>query len=123
VPWTHVEDAASATVLALEKGRGGHAYNICDDEAGSWRDFIAELARVFEAPRPMIAPGWLVRLLAPYAGTLMTRTSIRLSTAKAKTELGWKPSVSGYPEGLARTRAIVAGRPGDESGAPGHDRP
>lgn len=107
-PWTYVEDAATATVAALERGRGGQAYNICDDEAASWHDLITEMARVFGAPRPIVAPGPLVRLLAPYGGTLMTRVSMRLSTAKAREELGWKPSVSGYREGLARTREIMS---------------
>jgi nucleoside-diphosphate-sugar epimerase len=103
-PWAYVEDAASATVAALDNGRGGQAYNICDDEVATWSDLILELARVFEAPKPMTAPSALVRLMAPYAGVLMTRTVMRLSTAKAKEELGWKPSVTGYREGLARTR-------------------
>jgi nucleoside-diphosphate-sugar epimerase len=107
-PWTYIDDAAAATVAALERGRGGQAYNICDDEAASWLDVITELARVFGTPKPMVAPGPLVRLLAPYGGTLMTRVSMRLSTAKAKDELGWKPSVSGYREGLARTREVLA---------------
>jgi nucleoside-diphosphate-sugar epimerase len=106
-PWTYVEDAATATVAALEHGRGGRAYNICDDEAATWLDVVTELARVFALPRPMVVPGALVRLMAPYAGALMTRTSMRLSTAKARDELGWKPSVTGYREGLARTREIM----------------
>jgi nucleoside-diphosphate-sugar epimerase len=107
-PWTFVEDAAAATVSALESGRGGQAYNICDDEAASWSDVIAELVDVFDAPKPMTVPGTLVRVMAPLAGTLMTRTVMRLSTEKAKQELGWKPSVSGYREGLARTREIMS---------------
>lgn len=107
-PWTYIDDAATATVAALERGRGGQAYNICDDEHASWLDVITELARVFGTPRPMVAPGGLVRLLAPYGGTLMTRVSMRLSTARARAELGWKPSVSGYREGLARTREALA---------------
>jgi nucleoside-diphosphate-sugar epimerase len=106
-PWTYVEDAATATVAALEHGRGGRAYNICDDEAATWLDVVTELARVFALPRPMVVPGALVRLMAPYAGALMTRTSMRLSTAKARDELGWKPSVTGYREGLARTREVM----------------
>jgi nucleoside-diphosphate-sugar epimerase len=64
---------------------------------------------VFALPEPMVAPGALVRLMAPYAGALMTRTSMRLSTAKARDELGWKPSVTGYREGLARTRELLHG--------------
>jgi nucleoside-diphosphate-sugar epimerase len=109
-PWTYVEDAAAATVAALEHGEGGRAYNICDDEAATWLDLITELASVFGTPKPMVAPGRLVRLMAPYAGALMTRTSMRLSTAKARDELGWKPAVTGYRHGLARTREILRGR-------------
>jgi nucleoside-diphosphate-sugar epimerase len=56
----------------------------------------------------MVVPGALVRLMAPYAGGLMTRTNMRLSTAKARDELGWKPSVTGYRDGLARTREIMS---------------
>ncbi len=104
-PWTYVEDAASSTVLALEHGEGGQAYNICDDEAATWADVFGELARAYDAPKPFTVPGGLLRTLAPYAGTLMTRTAMRLSTAKAKKELGWKPSFTGYREGIAHTRA------------------
>ena len=107
-PWTYVEDAATATVAALEHGQGGQAYNICDDEAASWLDVITELARAFDVPKPMVVPGALVRLMAPYAGVLMTRTNMRLSTAKARDELGWKPSGTGYRDGLARTREIMS---------------
>jgi nucleoside-diphosphate-sugar epimerase len=72
-------------------------------------DVIAEVARVFGTPKPMTVPGAVVRLIAPMAGALMTRTAMRLSTAKAKEELGWKPSVTGYRDGLARTHAITTG--------------
>ncbi len=106
-PWIHVEDAASAAVAALEHGRGGRAYNICDDEAATWAEVMTELARAFGAPTPMIMPGALVRLMAPYAGALMTRTSMRLSTARATEELGWKPTAGGYRAGIARTRETM----------------
>ncbi|HEY7488025.1 MAG TPA: NAD(P)-dependent oxidoreductase [Streptosporangiaceae bacterium] len=106
-PWIYIEDAATATVAALTKGRGGEAYNIADDEAATWIDMIAELARVFDVPQPRTAPGWLVRMVAPLAGSLMTKTTMRLSTEKAKAELGWRPSISGYREGLVKTRAAM----------------
>ncbi len=105
-PWTYVDDAAYAAVLALEHGRGGEAYNICDDDAVTWADMLTELARAYDAPKPLTVPGGLLRLIVPYAGTLMTRTSMRLSTAKAGEELGWKPSFPGYREGIARTREL-----------------
>jgi nucleoside-diphosphate-sugar epimerase len=106
-PWSYIDDAASATVAALENGRGGQAYNICDDEPATWADVLIQLARAFDAPKPVTLPGPLVRLMAPYAGALMTRTSMRLSTVKAREELGWKPSVTGYRDGLARTREVI----------------
>jgi nucleoside-diphosphate-sugar epimerase len=67
-PWTYVEDAASATVAALEHGRAGQAYNVCDDEAATWLDVVAELARVFGAPRPMRA-----RVARPARGPVRRR--------------------------------------------------
>jgi nucleoside-diphosphate-sugar epimerase len=106
-PWIYNEDAAAATVAALTNGRGGQAYNVADDEAVTWADMVTELARVFEVPKPMVLPGWAARLAAPYAGNLMTRTSMRLSNDKAKSELGWKPTVTGYREGLAKTKAAM----------------
>lgn len=106
-PWTYIDDAAGATVAALENGRAGRAYNICDDEAATWQDMITELARAFGMPRPMTVPGGLVRILAPYAGALMTRTSMRLSTQRAKDELGWRPTFPSYREGLAHTHELA----------------
>lgn len=109
-PWTYVEDAASAAVAALHRGRG--AYNVCDEAAVSWEDVLVELAGAFGAPWPTRLPGALVRLIAPYAGTLMTRTSMRLDTTRARSELGWRPSVADYREGIALTAKTTRERTG-----------
>ncbi len=69
--WIHVEDAASATVAALEKGRPGQAYNVVDDEPVSFRDFFTELARMGAAPPPRSIPVWVARLAAPYPGVIL----------------------------------------------------
>ena len=95
----YLEDAAAATVAALEKGRAGQAYNIVDDEPVRWADFLDRLAAELGARRPRRVPIWLMRVI-PYLHTIMT-TSMRVSNAKARRELGWTPAVPTYREGIA----------------------
>lgn len=94
----YLEDAAAATVAALEKGRAGQAYNIVDDEPVRWGDYLDTLAAELGARRPWRVPSWMLRPI-PYAHAMMT-TSMRISNAKAKRELGWAPAVSTYREGI-----------------------
>ncbi|MEU2166887.1 NAD-dependent epimerase/dehydratase family protein [Micromonospora chersina] len=94
----YLEDAAAATVAALEKGRAGQAYNIVDDEPVRWGDYLDTLAAAFGARRPWRVPSWMLRPI-PYAHAMMT-TSMRVSNAKAKRELGWAPAVPTYREGI-----------------------
>jgi nucleoside-diphosphate-sugar epimerase len=51
-------------------------------------------------------PRWLLRLIAPYIAMVMVDTRLRVSNAKAKTELGWQPRFRDYREGIA---AMVSG--------------
>jgi nucleoside-diphosphate-sugar epimerase len=94
----YLEDAAAATVAALEKGRAGQAYNIVDDEPVRWADYLDALAAELGARRPWRVPDWTLRAV-PYVHAMMT-TSMRVSNAKAKRELGWAPAVSTYREGV-----------------------
>jgi nucleoside-diphosphate-sugar epimerase len=94
----YLEDAAAATVAALEKGRAGQAYNIVDDEPAHWADYLDALAAELGARRPWRVPTWLLRPI-PYLHAIMT-TSMRVSNAKARRELGWAPAVSTYREGI-----------------------
>ena len=94
----YLEDAAAATVAALEKGRAGQAYNIVDDEPVRWADYMDALAAELGVRRPRRVPGWLLRAI-PYLHTIMT-TSMRVSNAKARRELGWAPTVPTYREGI-----------------------
>jgi nucleoside-diphosphate-sugar epimerase len=98
VNFVYLEDAAAATVAALEKGRAGQAYNIVDDEPVRWAGFLDALAAELGARRPWRVPTWMLRPV-PYLYTLMT-TSMRVSNAKARRELGWAPAVSTYREGI-----------------------
>jgi nucleoside-diphosphate-sugar epimerase len=95
-----VEDAAAATVAALERGRSGEAYNVADDEPVSWGVFFGAVAKAFGTPQPREVPRWVFRFM-PYARAMMLGDH-RLSNAKAKRELGWTPSAPTYREGISR---------------------
>ena len=102
--WVHLDDAAGATVLAIEQRAHG-VFNIVDDEpapAGAWLPYLAECAG---AKRPKRGPTWLARLLAGEMAVGMMTEGRGFSNAKAKRELGWElryPSWrQGFQEGLA----------------------
>jgi nucleoside-diphosphate-sugar epimerase len=102
----HMDDAATATVVALERGRPG-IYNVCDDEPVSFAAFIRELARVIGAKPPKPVPLALARLVMPYGVMAMTG-QVTMSNAKAKRELGWTlryPSIREGLSGMSRSRA------------------
>jgi nucleoside-diphosphate-sugar epimerase len=94
----YLEDAAAATVAALEKGRAAQAYNIVDDEPVRWADYLDTIAAELGVRRPWRVPTWMLRPI-PYLGAIMT-TSMRVSNAKARRELGWAPAVPTYREGI-----------------------
>ena len=98
-PFVHVEDAASATVRAVEQGDAG-IYNVVDDDPAPVRDWLPAMAEAIGAKRPMRVPRWLGRIVAgDHAVSLMT--SVRgSSNAKAKRELGWEPSYPSWREGF-----------------------
>jgi nucleoside-diphosphate-sugar epimerase len=99
--WIHHEDAAAATVAALEHGRGGQAYNLVDDRPATWEEVFTAMARAFGAPPPRQLPRWLFRLVAPYVATFAVDTAMRVSPAKAHAELNWRPVFPTYVEGIA----------------------
>ncbi|PAZ09681.1 dehydrogenase [Streptomyces sp. SA15] len=97
--WVHLDDAASATVLVLEKQARG-VFNIVDDEPAQVRDWLPYLAECAGAKRPMRVPRWLARLLAgEFAVTLMTEGR-GFSNAKAKRELGWELRYPSWRQGF-----------------------
>lgn len=105
----HHEDAAAATVVALERGIAGRAYNIVDDTPVSWREFVETVARVYQTKKPIPLPDGLLRAVAPYAGTMMTRVNIRVSNARARQELGWAPRYASVGEGLRASQSDATG--------------
>lgn len=102
--WIHLADAAAATVAAMDKGVAGQAYNIVDDQPATWGQMITEHARVAGTKPPRRLPNWVIRLAAPYFAALMIDTTLRVSNAKAKSELGWTPTFPTYREGIDTLR-------------------
>jgi len=84
----HLDDAAAATVLALEHDGAG-IYNIVDDEPAPVREWLPVLANALGAKPPRHVPRWLARLVAGEAAVMMGTESRGASNAKAKRELGW----------------------------------
>lgn len=100
LPWAYIDDAATATVAALERGEPGAAYNIADDEPVSLATLLTALAGAVAAPQPRVVPGWLFAV-APYANAVMTG-GLRVSNAKAVSELGWTLQAPSYRDGIRR---------------------
>jgi 2-alkyl-3-oxoalkanoate reductase len=101
--WSHVhiEDAASATVAAIEAGRPG-IYNVVDDEPAPVREWLPFLAEQLGAKPPRRVPRFVVRLLAGEAPVVMMTEARGGSNAKAKRELGWQPRWSTWRIGFAK---------------------
>jgi len=107
LPVIHLDDAVSATVCAIDRGRPGGTYEIVDDRAVSFTEIVMALAAATASPAPIRVPAWVPRLLTPYMARL-TAIRMPLSNAAAKTELGWKlryPTIDNGIGGLARRAA------------------
>jgi 2-alkyl-3-oxoalkanoate reductase len=110
--FVHIDDAASATMAAIERGRPG-VYNVVDDEPARVSEWLPALADAIGAKPPHHVPVWLARLLTGEAGVSLM-TSVRgSSNAKAKRELGWLPRYpswrSGFRLGLGRVDGRLRG--------------
>jgi 2-alkyl-3-oxoalkanoate reductase len=100
----HLEDAAAATVLAVERGAPG-VYNIVDDEPAPAREWLPVLAEIIDAKQPRRVPRWLARVAAGEAAVVLMTESPGVSNAKAKRELGWTLR---YPSWRGGFRAAYA---------------
>ena len=97
----HVDDAASATVAAIERGRPGEIYNIVDDEPADVSEWLPALATLVGARPPIRVPAWLGRLFAgEHLVSMMTEVRGG-SNAKALRELGWRPAHPSWRQGFA----------------------
>lgn len=97
--WVHLDDAASATVLALEQRVKG-VFNIVDDEPAPASEWLPYLASCAGAKHPMRVPKWLARLLAGDQAVVMMTEGRGFSNAKAKRDLGWRLRYPSWRQGF-----------------------
>ena len=95
----HADDAAAATVAALQRCAAG-IYNVVDDEPAPAREWLPVYAEALGAKPPFRVPTWLARIVAgPFAAVMATELR-GASNAKAKRELGWEPVHASWREGF-----------------------
>ena len=97
----HIDDAAAATVAAVERGQPGIS-NVVDDEPAPVWEWLPVLASALDAKPPRRVPRWLGRLAAGQVATVMMTDVRGASNEKAKRELGWKPRYASWRQGFAQ---------------------
>jgi nucleoside-diphosphate-sugar epimerase len=119
--FVHIDDAAAATVLALEH-EGPAVYNVVDDDPAAVREWLPALAEALGAKPPRRVPAWLARLVGGVGAIASGSAARGASNEKAKRELGWTlryPSWrQGFPAAYPRTDGSLApalGRTGELS--------
>jgi nucleoside-diphosphate-sugar epimerase len=102
--WVHLDDAAAATVLAVEQRAAG-VFNIVDDEPAPVREWLPYLAECAGAKPPMRVPRWLGKLAAGEVAVWMMTEAEGSSNAKARRELGWEPRYPSWRRGFREALA------------------
>jgi len=111
--WIHIDDAAAATVAAVERGSPG-IYNIVDDDPAPVAGWLPYLAEAIGAKPPRRVPVWIGRLAAGEVGVSMMTRVRGSSNAKAKHELEWQPVWKSWRQGfrhLESSREPAHGKP------------
>ena len=97
--WIHIDDAATATVAALERGTRG-IYNVTDDEPARVSEWLPYLANAVGAKPPLHLPVWVGRLVAGEVVVQWMTEGRGASNAKAKRELDWRPAWQSWRQGF-----------------------
>jgi nucleoside-diphosphate-sugar epimerase len=97
--FVHVDDAATATVAAVERGAPG-IYNVVDDEPAEISEWLPFYAEVLGAKAPGSVPMWLARLAGGGRMTLLMERLRGASNAKARSELEWEPAYRSWRVGF-----------------------
>jgi nucleoside-diphosphate-sugar epimerase len=105
--FVHVDDVATATVAAIERGAPG-IYNIVDDEPAPVSEWLPALATAVGAKPPRRIPVWLGRLVIGEGGVSMMTRVRGASNAKARRELHWQPRWPSWRDGFRNGLADAA---------------
>jgi 2-alkyl-3-oxoalkanoate reductase len=98
----HVDDAADATVAAVERGAPG-VYNVTDDEPAAMSDWLPVFAVAAGAKRPVRVPIWLARFVGGGEVPVFAQELRGASNEKARRELGWQPTYPSWRTGFAES--------------------
>jgi 2-alkyl-3-oxoalkanoate reductase len=109
--FVHIDDAAAATVAAVERGAPG-VYQIVDDDPAPVSAWLPELAAAVGARPPRRLPAWVARLVAGEHAVVMMTEVRGASNAKARRELGWRPAWPSWRQGFRDGLDLPAARPG-----------
>jgi nucleoside-diphosphate-sugar epimerase len=104
--WTHLDDAAGATVAALEAGLRG-IYNATDDEPAAVAEWLPYLAEVVGARRPLHVPVWAARVAAGEVVTRWMTEGRGSSSAKLRAAVAWRPTWGSWRDGFRRGLGVV----------------
>jgi 2-alkyl-3-oxoalkanoate reductase len=107
--FVHLDDAASANVLAIERGEPG-VYNVVDDDPAPVSEWLPDLAEAIGAKPPRHVPRWLAQVLAGEPGVVLMTETRGASNAKAKRELGWTLRFPSWREGFRAAYAAEEAR-------------
>ena len=108
--WIHVEDAATATIAAVQHGGRG-VYNVVDDEPAPVSAWLPALAEAVGAPPPLRVPRWVGRLAAGAVPVRWMTEGRGASNAKIKRALGWEPRWASWRDGFREALGAAAARP------------
>jgi 2-alkyl-3-oxoalkanoate reductase len=97
--FVHIDDAASATMAAMERGAPG-IYNVVDDDPAPVAEWLPALAAALGAKPPRRVPVWVGRLAVGEVGVSMMTQIRGASNAKAKRELDWTLRYPTWREGF-----------------------
>ncbi|HJZ34207.1 MAG TPA: NAD(P)-dependent oxidoreductase [Hyphomicrobiaceae bacterium] len=107
----HIEDAAAATLAAIERGAPGNIYNIVDDDPAPVHAWLPALAAMLGAKPPRHLPAWLARLIAGEHLVVMMTQARAGTNGKAKRDLGWLPVHPSWRQGFAQIVAEARAKP------------
>jgi len=97
--FVHLDDAAAATVLAVEQEATG-IYNVVDSDPAPVREWLPALAEAIHARPPFSVPRWLARFFAGEVGVVLMTEIRGASNAKARRDLGWTLRHPSWREGF-----------------------
>lgn len=104
----HPIDVAAAIVRVLEVMPPGETINLCDDEPVRMGDCLKWIAQTVHAHPPKTVAAFLAKVALGAETVDLLTASRRMSNAKAKAVLGWKPRYATFKAGFTAEMPAIA---------------